>query len=379
MKKKNKKTLAIVLALTLCVVVFPLSTQASEAGFYPAQVKDISDRAYEKTVIGLLDNAQESIVISMYILRPGTDPRHTINRLMKDLEEALERGVSVTIYLNTRIDETSRSISGVGEGEPFDTLRQKGAQIYLTNPRYMLHDKMLIVDSRFVVIGSTNWSISALTDNFESSVLIDSPPLANQRLKRMKTIHLEGESLRDPPQISITEMHPLPDMIELPRPLMDDEKYFPEMINDHANRAMDLYLLLIAESYRRNSKEFAISLEKTAGELGLPEGWSAEALRRQVIKSLRKLKNTYGLIGVRFKHSRAAEIELIDITGETFPVKSSFFEPSSLTAKRQNKKFILLIGAYLKDEGKDITDFNYSELGRMFNVDRTTISEGLKE
>jgi len=375
---KNKKTLAIILALTLCVAISSLKV-AAEAGFYPAEVKDISDRAYEKTVIGLLDNAEKSITISMFMLKPDENDRHPINRLMKDLEEALERGVTVQIYLNTKGWEGDSLSSEVGEGKAFAALREKGAEIYPVTSRHLLHDKMIIVDSRLVVIGSANWTVSALTDNFESTVLIDCPELAKDRLERMKTIHLEGEDLRGPAQISIKEMRSLPDMIELPRELMDDEKYFPKMIKDHANRAMDLYLLLIAESYRRDLKEFAISLEKMAGELGLPKNWKADALRRQVIKSLRKLKNAYGLIGVQFKYARAAKVKLSEITGETFPVKSSFFEPSSLTAKRQNKKFILLIEAYLKGEGKDIADFNYSELGRMFDVDRTTISEGLKK
>ena len=145
------------------------------------------------------------------------------------------------------------------------------------------------------------------------------------------------------------------------------------------NRAMDLYLLLIAESYRRGAKEFHISLEKFAGRLNMPQDWDASALRRQVIKSLRKLKNTYGLIDVQFKYARSAEIKLIDISGETFPLKREFFEPSFLAKQRQNKKFILLIEACLKDEGKDIDNFNYSQLGRMFNVHRTTIREGMQK
>ena len=376
---KNKAALLIILLLTLCVLAPPLRPAVAEVGFYPAEVKSISDRAYEKTVIGLLDNAEESITISMYMLKPGEKDKHPINRLMKDLEEALQRGVAVQIYLNTKGWEGDFLSGEIGKGKAFDLLREKGADIYRVNSRYTLHDKIIIVDSRFVVIGSANWTVSALNDNFESTALIDCPELAKEHLKRMKTIHLEGEDLRGPAQISIKEIHPLPDIIELPRALMDDKKYFPGMISDRDNRAMDLYLLLITESYRRNSKEFSISLEKIAGKLGLPESWTPAALRRQIIKSLRKLQNIYGLIDVQFKHARAAKIKLTEITGETFSVKTSFFEPSFLTTKRHNKKFILLIEAYLKDEGKDITDFNYSELSRMFHVHRTTISEGLKE
>lgn len=376
---KNKRIFLIILALTFCVVACPLRAVPAEVEPYSAEVWDISDRAYEKAVIDLLDSAKDSITISMFVLKPGKNDKHPINRLMKDLEEALERGVAVQIYLNTKGWKKSFPIGKTGKNKVFDLLREKGAQIYPITSRYMLHDKMIIVDSRFVVIGSANWSVSALTDNLESTVLIDCPALAEERLKRMKSIHLKGESLRDPPQISVEEIHPLPETIELPSALMIDARYFPGMLSTHDNRAMDLYLLLIAESYRRDSKEFSVSLERIAGQLGLPKKWSAAALRRQAIKSLRKLENTYGLIDVRFKHSRAAEVTLIEIKGETFPVKSIFFRPSFFTTTRQNKKFMLLVGVYLEHEGKFVGYFTYSELAEMFGVDRTTISEGMEK
>ncbi len=72
----------------------------SQGEFYSARVKDISDRRYEPAVIELLDNAKDSIVLSMYILKPQEEG--PVSFLMRDLEEALARGVSVEIYLNTR-------------------------------------------------------------------------------------------------------------------------------------------------------------------------------------------------------------------------------------------------------------------------------------
>ena len=378
--KKQSIVIAIILCLAAIALSYLITPQAlcEQVSFYPAQVADISDRAYEQAVIDLLDKAQDSITISMFILKPGDYDKHPINRLMRDLEEALERGVSVTLYLNTKTGESDPSLSEVGQGQAFDALRQKGAQILPVTSRYMLHDKMLIVDGRFVVIGSTNWSLTALTGNLESTVLIDSPALAKERLQRMKTIHLQGEDLRGPPQDSLKERYPLPEAIQLPKALMENSRYFSRMLNKSDHRAMDLYLLLIAESHRRNSTQFYVSLEKIAGQLNLPRDWDATALRRQVIKSLRKLKNRYGLIEVRFKHARAAEIEMIDIAGETFLFKSDFFEASFLAGQRQNQKFILLIKAYLQAQGKDIADFNNSELGRMFYVHRTTLGKGLR-
>jgi len=130
--------------------------------FYSARVKDISDRAYEPAVIELLDNARDSIVMSMYILK--SQEKGPVRLLVRDLEEALERGVSVEIYLNTKFKSSHGE--KVTIGKPFDILREKGARIYTVIPRYRLHDKVIIVDNRYVVKGSVNWSESALKDNF---------------------------------------------------------------------------------------------------------------------------------------------------------------------------------------------------------------------
>jgi len=367
---KIKNKLILFLFLFCWLIATPLG--AAPESFYPAGVIDISDRAYEKAVIQLLDNAQESIVFSMYIMKPDVYAKHPINRLMHDIEEALDRGVAVTIYLNSRNGDNS-------QGEAFDALRAKGAQILLITKSYMLHDKMIIVDSRYVVIGSTNWSVKALKDNFESSVLIDCPLLAKERLERMKTIHLKGEDLRGPPQISIKKIYPLPELIELPSTLMNSKRYFPRMLSKQDNRAMDLYLLLRAESLRRKEREFQISVERFAGQLNMPLNWKPDALRRQVIKSLKKLKSRYGLIDVQFKHTRAAKIKLINLEGKAFLIKKDFFAPEFLSSSRQNAKFIVLIKAYLAAEGKDINDFTHVDLAKMFYVHRSTIIEGLKE
>lgn len=81
----------------LILLLTPISSYALD--YHDAQVADISDRKYESAVIELLDNAKESIIISMYVIKPTTAP---IALLLNDLTEALERGVTVEIYLNTR-------------------------------------------------------------------------------------------------------------------------------------------------------------------------------------------------------------------------------------------------------------------------------------
>ena len=369
-----KCALVILLVAGLFFAVF---TQAAGEEFYLAQVRDVSDRCYEEAVIKLIDNASESIILSMYILKPGDNKRHTVNRLMIDLEEALDRGVKVTIYLNTKVDQRDSNVEDIGRGVPFDVLRNKGARILLVNPRYRLHDKMLIVDSRYVVIGSTNWSISALEDNHEASVLIDSPALAKEQLFRLRNMHLQGESLRGAPHGSLREESKIPEVIKLPCVLLEGKDYLPKMITKHDARAMDLYFLLLRESLRWDKNEFYISMEKMARDLGMPRDWSDSDLRRQVIKSLRKLKGEYGLIDFKFKKARAAYIEIVSLKGDYFVVGKEFIESDYLRQQTQSREFVYLIEAYLKSKGKKISDYNYTKLAEKFHVSRQTIREGL--
>ena len=63
MKKVTKTILSLLFVVSFAFIFSPSFAQQ---GFLPAQVKDISDRAYESAVIELLDGARESVVISMY-------------------------------------------------------------------------------------------------------------------------------------------------------------------------------------------------------------------------------------------------------------------------------------------------------------------------
>jgi len=84
--------IAIITAVSL------ITAPAHSAGdFLSARVKDISDRKYEGAVIELLDNAKESIVISMYTINLGTTSNNPVKLLLNDLFEARERDVDVTV------------------------------------------------------------------------------------------------------------------------------------------------------------------------------------------------------------------------------------------------------------------------------------------
>lgn len=346
--------------------------------FVPAQVLDISDRKYEKSVISLLDNAEESIIMSMYLINPLA--KGPVKLLVGDLGEALNRGVRVEIYLNSRFDfnfEGKRHIK-----EPLVRLQKMGAKIYPVSSNYRLHDKLIIVDGRYVVEGSVNWSVSAIKNNYESAVLIDSPDLAKIKLLRLRQLPLEGvvsKVTQRPDRVKRKKTYAEGESVKLSKSLLLDKQLFPNMLKHRDKRSMDTYLLLLAEAKYSGGDEFFLSLEELAIELGMPETWSDTALRRQTIKTLKKIKNKYKLIDVTFLHGKDAWVELKDIPGDNFNFEFKMLYEKYLPLESSAAKYTLLIIQCLKSEGKTFDSFTRAEISKRFTIYIDSLRKGLKE
>jgi len=108
----------------------------------PEKVTDLSDRKYEQALIDLLDNTKESIVVSMYGISLGAGEKTPVKLLLNDLLEARERGVSVTMYLNTRFRDDDRSEGSFIKSPALKELEGAGCVIHLIPSSRMLHDKL---------------------------------------------------------------------------------------------------------------------------------------------------------------------------------------------------------------------------------------------
>ena len=402
---RTPKTRLLFAALTLAVaLILPWHSGSGKAlaqeEFYPAQVKDISDRSYEPAVINALDSAKESITISMYVIKPSE--KGPVGLLLRDLAEALDRGVTVELYLNTRFKSKSSASGTDFRQKPFKALKQKGAVIHPVDPNYRLHDKLIIVDSRYVIEGSHNWSVSALKSNFESATLTDSPELAREKLKRVRSLPLESDK---PGRIRRRylggEPEPLPEnaVIRIKKILLENKSFFPRMVKYHDDRSMDAYLLLLAEAekwavYRKEHPPargegtrpgedlyFPVSLEDMAGALEITSIslWPNTSNRRQVIKTLRKLQDKYKLIDVNFQYGEDAWVTIKEPPGDTFTMRSSFFDPAFLSSKSTSAKFVLLMKALLGSEGKEIDSCTRKELTENFHIGLNTLRKGMRE
>lgn len=393
-----KHTIAFITLVLALIFALTGPSRAYSEDFHPAQVKDISDRAYGPAVADLMDNAKESIVISMYIMKPSKkDP---VSLLTNDLIEAMARGVTVEIYMNGKF-WSQQIMDTSNEKKEIDALKDKGALIYKVDPNYLLHDKLIIVDSRYVVEGSTNWSAAALKSNFESDTLIDSFGLAETKLERLRNLPLESDKLGKVKRRYLAgeaAALSVDGTIEIKKILMENKNFFARMVKYHSDRDLDTYLLLLADSERwaiagkekdrargvtvpGEEAYFPVTLETMGEALEITHFgiWPATAKRQQVIKALRNLQDRYKLIDPVFQYSEDAWVKLEDLPGDTFPVENSFFDPDFLASKSTFATYVLLIKALLVSEGKTLDSYTEKELAARFHIDLGALRKGIKE
>ena len=363
----KRPILAIIFLLTVS-----LASVAHESS--PARVTDISDRAYEGAVIKLLDGAKESIVVSMYSMSLVPQGNNPMRLLLNDLVEARSRSVAVTLYLNTKFKGSGDPRSRLRENDILKKLEAAGCVVHLLAPHRRLHDKLIVVDSRYVVDGSTNWSISAFRDNYESATLIDSPGLAEVKLARLKALEL-GDPKKPEDIHTPVYAEDLPLKVNIPALLVTDKRYLPLMVSRSSERVIELYLLLLALKEKTGEAEAFIDLESMALSLGLPVNWDNTALRRQVIKNLEKLENSYGLLEATFFHSKDARVRLAKVEGELIPVDGAVLAGRMSAPAR----FYLIAKAYLASKGESIDAIPSKELAKRFGLYAGTIEAARKE
>lgn len=136
----------------------------------PAEdVEIINDRDYSPRVHELLQGAKKSIYLVMFSIHYyDRYPDSPSNILLRDLAGARKRGVDVRVILE---DEQE-------PGRVIKFLKQNKIAFKVDPPDITTHAKLIIIDGTYIVIGSTNWSYSALSKNNETAVVIKSQEVA---------------------------------------------------------------------------------------------------------------------------------------------------------------------------------------------------------
>jgi len=137
-----------------------IKTKNSKAQVYFSPKSD----TYEKGIKPLIQKAKSYIYIPIFYL--------THKPLAKELEKAHKRGVDVRIILDASAARNPYSIHG--------WLREKGLHVKVENFGGKMHNKSMIIDDRFIVGGSMNFTIAGNSKNDENTIVLENAPLAKK-------------------------------------------------------------------------------------------------------------------------------------------------------------------------------------------------------
>ncbi len=129
-----------------------------------AKVSFVFSPDAEGEVVSFLRSAEKSIDIEMYVF--------TSENIIRELADAESRGVRVRVILEPRIEDSRKE-------RVFALLSESGVETRWASFSYKLtHSKFVIVDGRRALVGSINFSQSALNLNREAAVSVEGENVA---------------------------------------------------------------------------------------------------------------------------------------------------------------------------------------------------------
>ncbi len=160
-KKLAAEQIAIVILLVsvAALIAYIAFLPASPCAGCNAKVEFVFSPNAEPDVISFISSAQKTIDVEMYVL--------TSDDIIRALSAAQKRGVKVRVIMEPRVDDSRRQ-------KVFDELNALGMEARWASLSYKLtHAKFVIVDGKKALLGSINFSMSALTLNREADVAVE--------------------------------------------------------------------------------------------------------------------------------------------------------------------------------------------------------------
>ncbi len=146
-----------------CVALVVLLLSASRGAGEP--VRPVVNREYLPAVLDLIAAATNSID---FVQLEMHDDR-AVQAIEAALAAAVKRGVRVRGLLDDEVDFNAAAVA---------RLLALGAEAKLDTPAKMTHSKLVVVDGKVVLLGSTNWTGNSMGNNNETNVRLDDPVLA---------------------------------------------------------------------------------------------------------------------------------------------------------------------------------------------------------
>ena len=181
----KKTILALLFLFLLSTFYLPLSF-----GLPAEDVQLVTDAQYFQVAKKMIQEAKSLIQVMMFEMGYyDRYPNTPTNLLVKELIDAKKRGVKVEVILEVREgrDRTTERNRNTGK-----ILSSGGVEVIYDSLLKTTHAKSMVVDGQLALVGSTNWTYYALTNNNEVSIFIRSKEVAKALVDYFNQVKATG-------------------------------------------------------------------------------------------------------------------------------------------------------------------------------------------
>ena len=132
---------------------------------------------YPAVLVKLIATARQSIHVVMYRISHYPQYQDSVtNDILDALIAASARGLNVRVYMDDCSFYKSEAEANL---EAARYLSDHGVSVRMDDPQVTTHAKLVVIDQRTVILGSTNWNYYSLAKNNETDIaFIDFPAVA---------------------------------------------------------------------------------------------------------------------------------------------------------------------------------------------------------
>lgn len=159
---------ALLLALALAVLLLGLF--APRPAPAPLLLLNDGELRYHAELLRRIGLARERIWVAMFVIRREDHGPDAVTAVVEALAAARHRGVDVRVALDRgtvwNTDEPdSKHVA------PAAWLHERGVRVVIDELERTTHSKIVLIDGDCAIVGSHNWTYSALRNNREASLL----------------------------------------------------------------------------------------------------------------------------------------------------------------------------------------------------------------
>ena len=335
-----------------------------------ASAEVVFGKAYQEILHKYFTQSESSITIAMYFIIIGPeDKTNPVNELVDDLIAAKNRGVEVKVILeDSKLKENRLA---------YEKLRENSIDVYFDTPRHLLHTKGVVIDDRYVFLGSANWSRAAIEDNYEATYFVDSIQDALVLKKHIENIPIQNNDI----------FLPRIEGVVISRDFLLSPNSGRRLLKARAFKQFDLYLLLCKIQQETGKSSFDIDYDSLAKRMGYEAPKDLGTYRdehhyfyERTHRSLKRLKR-YELIDY---HKGKVTLKTNNIEETAQPlikIPFEYWEYGYSESLSMRAKYLYLICLY---ESARSTKYPFwfrsqEDMSKLYGISDTTISLGLLE